>query len=283
MSYVDARKWLAGRVKEWKHKLEKGRRVELAGIGVFRMERDRNLVFEPAGTENFLIDSYGLSEFRFPTLESYDKERRRVAVVTAPGQETPAGERRRRRLLIGVPAAAALAALVFLGWNTNLGKERLDLSSFNIFHKKASVEVAAPVHRAAPAKKSVTEDKRAVSTAAEETAREATTAEAAPVTQPEVKKEEAAPAPAPAAAPAAKVRPAGGYYVVAGSFQHRENAETLKSRLEEAGLPVVILDGPQGFLRVAIGSYADRQEALTVLREQREEGLNGDGYWLLKK
>ncbi len=279
MSYVDARNWVAGRVKEWKRKLEKGRRVELTDIGEFRMGRDRNLLFEPAGTENFLVDAYGLSEFRFATLEAYDKGRRRSVPGVSSGGEKGAGNRRLRRVLLGVPAAAALAALVFIGWNTNLGKEHLDLSSFNIFHKKAAVEVVAPAKQAAPAEKKVTKVQPVATSPAEKKTTAAAPAENTPATTPEVKKEEAAPAPVPAA----KVQPAGGYYVVAGSFRQRNNAETLKNRLEEAGLPVVIMDGPQGFVRVAIGSYSDRSKALAVLREQREEALNGDGYWLLKK
>ena len=284
MSYVDARKWLAGRVKEWKHRLEKGRRVELAGIGEFRMGRDRNLLFEPAGTENFLIDSYGLSEFRFPTLDAYDKDRRRVAVVAAAGRETSAGERRRRRLLIGVPAAAAIAAMVFIGWNTRLGRERLDLSSFNIFHKEKKKEVVMPAEKPV-AKKTATKSIAAERPATKEVVKEekATTPEKAVE---EVVKEEPAAQPVKETAPATpvvKVQPSAGYYVVAGSFHSRANAETLKAKLEEAGLPVVIMDGPQGFIRVAIGSYADRNEAVAVLREQRQEALNGDGYWLLKK
>ena len=283
MSYVDARKWVAGRVKEWKRKLEKGRRVELSDIGEFRMGRDRNLIFEPAGTVNFLTDAYGLGEFRFATLEAYDKNRRRtVAVVSREGKE--AGDRRMRRVFIGVPAAAAVAALLFIGWNTNLGKQRLDLSSFNIFHKKAAVEVTAPATTAVP-EKTVVMHETSVSTPAGETAAETALAEHIPTAQPEEKKEKAAPA-QPAAeqpAPAAKVQSSGAYYVVAGSFRRQHNAEILKKRLEEAGLPVVILDGPQGFIRVAVGSYSDRNEALAVLREQRKEAINGDGYWLLKK
>jgi cell division septation protein DedD/nucleoid DNA-binding protein len=283
MSYVDARKWVAGRVKEWKHKLEKGRRVELADIGEFRLGRDRNLLFEPAGTENFLVDAYGLSEFRFTTLEAYDKGRRRtVTVVSHDGKE--GGDRRIRRVLIGVPAAAALAALVFIGWNTNLGKERLDLSSFNIFHKKAAVEVTAPATSSLPEKTAAMHEV-SVSTPAEKSTSETVPPESAVTAQPEVKKEESTPVQAAGEkpVPTARVQPAGGYYVVAGSFRNQSNAETLKDRLEEAGLPVVIMDGPQGFIRVAIGSYADKSKALAVLREQREEAINGDGYWLLKK
>ncbi len=287
MSYVDARRWLSGRVKEWKHKLEKGRRIELPDIGELRMGRDRNIVFEPAGTVNFLIDAYGLDEFRFAPLEAYDKGRRRSAApVTRETGEKTAGSPRLRRILIGVPAAAAVAALLFVGWNTRLGKERLDVSSFNVFHKKAPVETTAP---ATNSEKSVTKtvkavpEKKEITPAAtpakkeEEKAKPALTEEK--TTAPAVK-EKAAPA---QPAPAVKVQASPAYYVVAGSFRNRANAETLKNRLEEAGLPVRIMDGPQGFVRVAIGGYADRSKALAVLREQRTAPLNGDGYWLLKK
>ena len=293
MAYVDARKWLAGRVKEWKHKLEKGRKIDLPGIGELRMGRDRNLVFEPDRTGNFLIDAYGLEEFRFAPLEAYDKNRRRSTTpVTEKAGEKAPENRRLRRVLIGVPAAAAVAALLFVGWNTNLGRERLDLSSFNLFHGKAKVETTAP----APKKKSTPATTTTTTTTTEQVkavAEKKAPVAAAPATAKETEKETSVtttttPAvkkePAPAQpAPAAKVQTQHGYYVVAGSFQHRANAEALKGKLEEAGLPVVIMQGPQGFVRVAIGSYADRDKALAVLREQRQTAINGDGYWLLKK
>jgi len=172
MSYVDARNWTGSRVREWKRRLEKGRRVELPDIGEFRMEKDRNLVFEPAGTENFLIDAYGLSEFRFPTQEAYDRGRRRGATVAVAGaKERPAGSRRMRRVLIGVPAAAAFAALVLIGWNTNLGRERLDLSSFNIFHKEKKVETVVPAEKPV-AKKTATKSIVAEKPATKETVKE---------------------------------------------------------------------------------------------------------------
>ncbi len=266
MSYVDARRWVSGRVKEWKRRLEKGRRLEVAGLGEFRLGKDRNLVFEPRVTENFLADAYGLETFRFLPLEEQ-------GMVKGVAAARPVTGRRVRRILLGVPAAAALAALVYVGWNTRLGRERLDLSSFNIFRKSTVTEAPAPVTKPAPAAtKSVRTDAPAPADKEEAASAAAATEE---MTTP--------PAAEESATPVVKPVVTGGYYVVAGSFRQQANAEKLRARLEAAGLPVVIMDGPHGFVRVAIGSYADRDEALQVLREQRQKALNGDGYWLLKK
>ncbi len=284
MSYVDARKWVQGRVKEWKRRLEKGRRVEVSGLGEFRMGKDGNLLFEPSLTENFLAEAFGLEEFQFAPLEEYVRDRRRTAVNAVTPAEMAA--RRRRRILVGVPAAAALAALVFVGVNTRLGKERLDLSSFNPFHRQ-TVTQAVVQEDTAPA---VETEQKAASAAGEERKVEKETPAGKEETSAPAVAEEKAPgneAADPAAAPVGKEEAApvvtAQYYIVAGSFRHQQNAETLKTQLERAGLPVVIMDGPNGFVRVAIGSYSDRAEALRVLREQRKAALNGDGYWLLKK
>lgn len=53
-------------------KLEENSEVSFEGVGTFSFDKNRKLIFNPAITENFLTDSYGLSSFRFPPL-NYEK------------------------------------------------------------------------------------------------------------------------------------------------------------------------------------------------------------------
>lgn len=61
------------------------------------------------------------------------------------------------------------------------------------------------------------------------------------------------------------------FEIQAGAFRERENAETLRSRLEVDGLPARTLAGPDGVMRVRVGPFASQDEARRV--EARTEGL----------
>ena len=81
-------------------------------------------------------------------------------------------------------------------------------------------------------------------------------------------------------------KPADKYFLIAGSFQSRENAEIFKLRLEEQGFNSNIIERRRGpnneFFKVSYKSFYDRAEAYAELRNARNtEGK--DNVWLLVK
>ncbi len=307
MSYVDARNWVSTRVKEWKRKLEKGKKIEVKDIGVFQLGKDKNLLFEPMNTVNFLADSYGLPDFQMAPLEELRKAKAGTGKLTIKKPEAIRNRKTLRRVLIAVPLAAAL---VLIPLTTNLVP--VDFSSLNPFGYKTAKQ--AVVHQTKP----VVEKSATLQPAAENTATTApATAKETPETtsKPSEKQTEkknitsatpdekttgennpaASVAETAAVADKATTEPAkkpavmdrtvdksSMYYIVAGSFRKRANANVLKKQLEGEDYRVTILNGPKGFYRVAIGGFTDKSTAVGILKEQKRKP-DGHSYWLLRK
>lgn len=71
------------------------------------------------------------------------------------------------------------------------------------------------------------------------------------------------------------------YHVIGGCFGNYANAEGLVETLRAKGYAAFIIDERKGLHRVAYGSYAQRQEALDVLKIVKQE--EQAGAWLLRK
>jgi cell division protein FtsN len=81
-------------------------------------------------------------------------------------------------------------------------------------------------------------------------------------------------------------KPADKYFLIAGSFQSKRNAEIFKSRLEKEGYTSHVIERRRGpnndFFKVSYKSFHDRKLAYAELRKARNtEGR--DNVWLLVK
>jgi len=65
--------------------------------------------------------------------------------------------------------------------------------------------------------------------------------------------------------PAGTPPPAGCWWVQVGAFGDRSNAERAEDRLQAAGEHAVVMEGPDGLLRVRVGPMDSREEAETTL------------------
>ncbi|HAM98720.1 MAG TPA: hypothetical protein DCQ26_08910 [Marinilabiliales bacterium] len=75
--YTEAEERIQNEVQKAWLLLEKGEPVVFEGVGTFQYDKNQNLTFTPAETENFLTDAYGMSSFRFPPL-NYQKNGRDI-------------------------------------------------------------------------------------------------------------------------------------------------------------------------------------------------------------
>jgi cell division septation protein DedD len=72
------------------------------------------------------------------------------------------------------------------------------------------------------------------------------------------------------------------FFVIAGSFKDRDNANKLIFKLKKLGYNAVIAgENPYGMIRVAYGTFSNRGEALNLLNEIRQ--LENPSAWLMKK
>lgn len=76
------------------------------------------------------------------------------------------------------------------------------------------------------------------------------------------------------------------YFLIAGSFQDRDNAEKFKAELESQGYEAKIIvreTGPnQDFYKVSYKSFYDRNEAFKELSKEKQQP-NNEHVWLLIK
>ena len=81
-------------------------------------------------------------------------------------------------------------------------------------------------------------------------------------------------------------KPADKYFLIAGSFAKRHNADVFVSKLEADGYNAQVIERPGGpngeFYKVSYMSFYDKKEALAELRTARQSEGNGD-VWLLIK
>lgn len=90
------------------------------------------------------------------------------------------------------------------------------------------------------------------------------------------------PAPQKEAAPTAKpeVKPDPHYFLIAGCFEYKSNAENLAGELRQNGFPdAKVLPYYENLYLVSYCGYATRQEAAEALREMQQDEDKADA-WL---
>ena len=89
-----------------------------------------------------------------------------------------------------------------------------------------------------------------------------------------------------AALEAAAAKAAQKFFLIAGSFQSRENAEKRQKELQAQGYESEIIDRKTGpntdFYKVSYKGFADRHEAFEALKNAKEQP-NNEKVWLLIK
>lgn len=109
VSYDKALEQVQTYVEELRHRLESGEEVVLEKVGALRFDSDKRIHFEPLVSENYLLDSFGLTPIHSPAIR---REQENGQVRNLNKQP----ERSRRqfwRLVELIPAAAVLALLAF--------------------------------------------------------------------------------------------------------------------------------------------------------------------------
>ncbi|MFO7922097.1 MAG: SPOR domain-containing protein [Bacteroidales bacterium] len=287
VNYVDARKLVEDFAGEVNRKLDEGRVVHFEGIGQFLPARDGKPEFDPDPSANFLTDSYGLSFFRYPALDTVQKAGKKKRM---PSDKEATGFRRRAKKMlryaaIGIPL---VAAITWGAMNSDLIREfSFDLSSLNPFaavvdsgvriSPVAGDDVVMPDSPDSATPGEMSSQRRALMY--EEVSgpglHDAAPADAVtgPADEPgallpgdvSVLSDKQEVMETVAAKPAAVRR----HYLVAGSFRSGHNARILRERLEEEGYRSEIIESDRGMFRVSLYSTENPGEALQMLRQVR--------------
>lgn len=267
VGYLEARQIIAEFVDEAWSKLENGEKLEFQHIGSLHYDRHEKLIFEPELVENLLLDSYGMGDFHFPKIERNDLVRTTARFEDKEAVRVVFNSRTAKKLLIGVPLMLALT-LIPLSKHMQQG----DTSTGDQASTTSSV---LSVMDSTPADTFVAADKiPAESVPVESKAKpkaDETLSDNQVVSEPAVRVEK----------PVTN-EDATRFYLVGGSFKSEVNAKKYQDDLIRQGYDSQIFTLDNGFYRVTIQSYNDRDEALAVL-DNLTKANPKSGIWLLEE
>lgn len=262
-TYSEALKYIDYFVKELNIQLKNGAKVKLDAVGTLYLDVERNIQFEPSGT-NFLLDAFGLDAFHSPAIKREALAKRIIEKEFKDRGPIPVEKKKsktRRYVAIAV-ALPLIAALIWIPVKTDFLKtgNYADLNPF----KKTEVKipeinknnnvVPPVVNIDTTVTKPVLVDTLATPVAANLVAADTTA-----VTKNEINL-------------------GHKYHLVAGCFQIEENAVNFVKTLQAENLSAAIIgQNNKGLYVVSCGDFATRNEALHGLGELRKVKPNA---WL---
>jgi hypothetical protein len=252
IGYFESRQYVSEFVDEMWSKLENEEMIELKGVGTFRFDKYRKLIFEPVVTENLLVDVYGMGSFNFKQLKSEGYNSSISRFNDKDAVRVMFNSRRVKQLLVGVPI---ILALTLIPLSKNFEKHQ----SFVNKQTSNSATLSLIDSTLPTASVGKTETKQVIS--AEDT--------------PSVEK-----------VVAAKKQPkttksTGGtsYHLVGGSFTNKANAEKYHFEMTKRGYNTKVFNLPNGYTRVTINSFYNKKDALEALNHLRANNPNSK-VWL---
>lgn len=267
IGYLEARQMIAEFVDEAWSKLENGEKLEFSYIGSLHYDRHEKLIFGPELTENLLIGSYGMGDFHFPKIERTDIVRATSRFEDKETVRVVFNSRTAKKLLIGVPLMLALTLIPL--------SEHMQRGDVQTGDQASTTSSVLSVIDSTPADTFVGADKIPDEPVPAES-------KAKPNTVGALADNQAVNKPVVTVGKPASNANATRFYLVGGSFKSEMNAKKYQDELVRQGYDSRILNLDNGFYRVTIQSYNDRDEALAVL-DNLTRGNPKSGIWLLEE
>jgi nucleoid DNA-binding protein len=257
ITFSDAVDLISQEVSVMKTRLDKGDRLLLSQIGALYRDRENNLQFNPDSSMNYHSDSYGLTTFTSPAIKRealHEKISRKIMA--------PQGVRSARRLPATLKWAAVFLPLIGIGLWASFNTDKIT----KFYHNSASflpsewVSTEAPVKPAAKPKP--------------ETKLISTLPEKAPV--------ETYPSPETEEKTVVEPVKSDVFFVIAGAFGVKENAENLVMDLRSKGYDSSINgQNRRGLYIVSIQGFSDKKLATQKMHEYRAGEF--PNAWLLSR
>ncbi len=244
--------------------LKNGKKVSFENIGIFNLDIEHNIQFEPS-TTNFLLDAFGLNSFQSAAIKR-DTAAKQIKKEFIDRKAIPQEKRKIniKRVVALTIAIPLLAAMIWVPLKTDLLKN-INYSNLNPFSKKTELPVEI---------KNKTENtiKENGSTNLEHnTLVNSTETNIKPVLADSTSVENKI---------ASNLNSELGFHLVAGCFQVESNAINFVSTLKEKNIDASIIGkNDKGLYVVSCGDFSTRKEAvnqLQILRQQQPEA------WLYK-
>ncbi len=120
ISFEDATVFIAKNVALWRKEIET-KSIEVASVGTLSLNEEKQVVFEPNASSNFLIESYGLSEVESAEVKRFKGEVKPLPIVTEEKENTiPVFFKR-------AAVAAVLVGFAYVGLNSIQNQQQKEL------------------------------------------------------------------------------------------------------------------------------------------------------------
>jgi flagellar basal body-associated protein FliL len=252
----EAEKEISAFINEINNKLNSIGIFEIKDVGRFYYNKENQLEFEPDASINYHEDSFGLPELFFKPIDrntiSMNQIQRPVRpshrMASENGTDSDKSVKKTSPVLIILPIILLLlgGATAFLYFN----QDNKSLASINPFVMLASGEEKKP-------------ETKAVTPVADTAVVEEVPSEVEMANENEITSH------------------TGRYFIVAGSFKHKENAEKLRSKFEAQNVSSTIIEpeANSNFYRVAVADFDNKEAALSKLKELK--ATYGKKIWVL--
>ncbi|MBR9831994.1 hypothetical protein GYB57_07605 [bacterium] len=262
VSFIEARKAIDEFVNATVASLGRGEKVKLEKIGMLYLDVEKNLQFLPDYGTNYLLDTFGMSNFKAIPIERPALEERiqkeikeRLVVVKAPTEE----ENKKR---FGFYWAAAASVFIFMGIGYMSYKYQINNDS-PVSYASLGLKYATPTYTYQPVERVVDQDfeddfKWKLSTEVSEKVLSNEKSKVALLEEDELH-----------------------YHVVGGCFSSEENAEKLYKRLQKKGYAARMVGTFKNLHTVSYSSFKTREEAVAMLDEVKN--TENTSAWLLEK
>lgn len=284
ISFQDATKLIEQEVLRIEIRLAKRENVELKSIGTLYYDIERNLQFNPSQEVNFLLDSFGLSNFQSPAIKRENiNERIEKQFKDRPALPFPEKKNSMRKVFPLALTLSLLFIVIALSLKVNLySKLKTEYSSlihltpaekphyeqrseafiFNLPAEKMEIAVSKE-----PAGSTITQ----LTLTADATKTIPVKTESAKADTSHVESQVHF---------AAKKISIRAFYLIAGCFKEKENADALVSELKAKGFDAELAgQNASGLYRVSYHTFTDRASAEAAKTELMSDN---PGIWLLQ-
>ena len=276
-TYPEANKIIGEYVSGCNTELRSGKKVNITKVGTLFLDVERNILFEPDKTVNYLIDSFGLSGFQSPAI----KREGHIHRIEKEFKDRPPVPQERKKLNVKRYVTAALLApllfaAVWLPLKTDLLKN-VYYSSLNPFSKKDTITYTFRTKQIDALvidnknNQDITKDTAAVTTInLTDNSEKNILVKLKEIVKPKHKAKAETDKTQVAHTPIER-NPTGKFHVVAGCFKIYANAQRYVKQLKAKGLNAAIIGKTESDLNiVSVGDYAKESEARTEIARVKE-------------
>lgn len=287
VNYGEARDMVEKYASDIRRTLSRGAQVDLEHIGVFDVNKEGSIQFEPDRNANYNLGSYGMESFRYEPAAGYDVRKK---VLRARHEAYPQGIRMRKMLVRAAVAVPVLIALIAVPLKTDLLGTRLNKASLNplanaeLENNREAIDELPQItvtDRQTDSSVVISGEPEAL-IAVENQALTSGETHALTSAEPQslISGGTDAQAQGTAGGTAASVTDEQpGFFLIAGSFKSAANAQAMAGQLRSIGYEPILMEAPNGYTRVAAKGFTLMESALSE-KEKLSAGFSG--LWILK-